>query len=90
VFDKLLSIAVIVAVGYWYWQGPYQEKYHPSYQTQLQENAMNMTRCMHAADYRAGATGSASGDSSEVCAAKFNVYQHEGEWHSYDEKRPNR
>jgi hypothetical protein len=92
VIDKIFSITIVVAVGYWYWQGPYQEKYHPSYETRLQKNAEDMALCMHGAAYREGATGvgSSSTNYSDVCAARLNLYQHQGGWHSYNDKRPNK
>ena len=84
---RIFSIAVIVAAGYWYWTGPYQAKNNPSYEARLQQNGENMTQCIRGLAYREGATGESSGNAEESCAEKYNLYQYEGKWHSYDEKR---
>lgn len=78
---------MLLAAAYWYWTGPYQAKNHPSYEARLQKNTENMGQCMRGAAYKAGATGSGDGNAEETCAKRFNLYEYEGKWHSYDEKR---
>lgn len=85
---RIFSIAVVIAAAYWYWTGPYQDRTNPSYEQRLQQHAEDMALCMRGAAYKAGATGDGSGDAEESCARRYNLYQHEGRWHSYDEKRP--
>lgn len=87
---KIFSIAVIVAAAYWYWSGPYQDRTNPSYEQRLQKHAEDMALCTRGAAYRLGATGEGQGatGSEEECAQRYNLYLHEGRWHSYDEKRP--
>jgi len=31
VFGRLLTIAILVAAGYWYWSGPFQQQRNPNY-----------------------------------------------------------
>ena len=84
---RLITIAVIVGAAYWYWSGPYQERVNPSYEQQLRKNAEDMRLCIRGGNYQLGATGEGRGDIEQRCAAKFNLYQHEGQWHSYDDVR---
>ena len=85
-------LATIIAAGYWYWTGPYQEKTNPSYAAGLKKNQENMALCLRGAAYKMGATGTGSGtgsgDPEQDCAGTYNLYKHEGRWHSYDQKRP--
>lgn len=86
---KYFPLLAVLAVGYWYWQGPYQEGRPSSLEQQLQENAKTMKRCMRreasmtaAAGMAGAATG--SGDPEALCAQEHNLYLLEGEWHSRD------
>lgn len=85
---RLVTIAVILAAAYWYWSGPYQQRVNPSYEQRLESNNRNMRECIHGLNYQSGATGTAIGDPEEICAEKFNLYRHKGQWHSYADTRP--
>lgn len=85
---RIFTLAVLVAAAYWYWSGPYQESRNPSYEKKLEKNAEDMKLCIRTANYKAGATGEGSGNYEQKCAKKFNLYQHGGNWHSYDDVRP--
>ena len=87
---RIFSIAAIFAAGYWYWSGPYQAKTNPSYEALLKKHSEDMALCMRGAAYQLGATGSGTGSEAaeENCAEKYNLYEYEGRWHSYDVKRP--
>jgi hypothetical protein len=84
---RIFSIVVIVGAAYWYWSGPYQARVHPSHEAQLEKNAENMRLCVRGIAYKAGATGMGSADGEKSCAEKYNVYEKDGKWHSYDQKR---
>lgn len=87
-FSKLLTLAVIIGACYWYWSGPYQERLNPGIEKRLEINTRNMRECIYGLNYKAGSTGESEGNPQEACAEKFNLYQHEGQWHSYDDIRP--
>jgi len=89
-FAKLIVILALVAGGYWYWSGPYQEGRPSSGERQLQENARIMERCirreasMNATMGMAG--GSVRGDDGEkLCAAEHGLYLQDGQWHNNSE-----
>ena len=84
---RLISIAMIAAAAYWYWTGPYQERVNPNYEQKLRKNAEDMRLCIRSGNYQLGATGVGNGNVEQRCAEKFNLYQHEGQWHSYDDVR---
>ena len=87
---RIATLAAIAAAGYWYWSGPYQEKTNPSYQSLIEQNDQRMAECMRGAAYQLGATGSGtnSDGAREQCAQKYNLYELDGHWHSYDMTRP--
>jgi hypothetical protein len=85
---RLFTIIVLVGAAYWYWTGPYQAANNPTYEQQLQQNAEDMKLCIRTMSFKAGATGEGTDNPEVVCAQKFNVYRHEGQWHSYDGVRP--
>jgi len=87
-FGRLVPLLLIAAAGYWYWTGPYQQSMQPRYEDKLRENRENMQRCLRGEAYMAGATGQGSGDPEKLCAEQYNLYQHDGQWHSYDDARP--
>jgi hypothetical protein len=86
---KLIVIAVLVAAGYWYWTGPYQQGGQSSGDKRLQENARNMERCvrreasMNAASGMAGGAVSA-GDGEKLCASELGLFQRDGQWHNVE------
>lgn len=84
---RLFTIAMIAAAAYWYWTGPYQERVNPNYEQKLRKNAEDMRLCIRSGNYQLGATGVGDGNVEQHCAEKFNLYQHEGQWHSYDDVR---
>lgn len=86
-FERLLTLALLVGAGYWYWSGPYQDRVNPDMSKKLEQYAEDMRLCVHGLNYKAGATGEGSGDPEQVCAARLNLYLHEGRWHSYDDVR---
>jgi hypothetical protein len=91
VLTRILIFGAIIAAGYWYWSGPWQEKAHPSYEALLEKNEENMRLCMRSAAFEMGATGTgtAAAGAREQCAEKYNLYELDGRWHSYDVPRPN-
>jgi hypothetical protein len=86
---KLIVIALVVAAGYWYWTGPYQQGGQSGGEKRLQENARNMERCvrreasMNASSGMAGG-GVSMGDSEKLCAGELGLYQQDGQWHDVD------
>jgi hypothetical protein len=87
---RIITLAMIIAAGYWYWSGPYQSRQNPDYQQKLEANAEKMRECIRARNYKLGATGVSEGDPEQVCAKKLNLYRHDGQWHSYDDVREGR
>jgi hypothetical protein len=85
---KILTYLAFIALAYWFWSGPYQDWQTESYAEKLERHARTMARCISADEYRAGATGTNSADPEALCAEKYNLYQHNGQWHSYDDVRP--
>lgn len=87
---RIIVFVAIVAAAYWYWSGPYQEKINPDYETVLKRNNEAMSQCMRTAAYQTGTTGNGPGpeQAERQCAQELNVYQHDGQWHSYDMTRP--
>lgn len=87
--EKLVVTALIAGAAYWYWSGPYQAQRNPDYEAILQQNDDNMAECVRAGNYKLGATGTGPGAAliEQECAEKYNVYQEEGHWHSYDRAR---
>ena len=79
-FGRLLTIAILVAVAYWYWSGPYQQQRNPDAAQRLEADLEKMRQCIRGMHYKVGATGIGGGDPEEVCADKFNLYYYEGEW----------
>ena len=77
---RFLTIAILLAAGYWYWTGPYQKQHNPDSEQQLQQAIEGMRECIRGKNYQAGATGISEGNAEEICAEKFNLYLYEGEW----------
>lgn len=82
---KIVVSLIVVAVGYWYWSGPYQRDQVSQEERQLLENTRNMENCMH----REASLGAARGitgvggmenNGQKLCAEKFKLYLHEGQW----------
>ena len=84
-FGRLLTIAVLVAAGYWYWSGPYQKQHNPGAEQTLEADIEKMRQCTRGMNYKAGATGIGEGNPEKICAEKFNLYFYEGEWRSINE-----
>ena len=65
--QRIVTVAIIAGLGYWYWTGPYRERTNPTYGETLQQNARAMEECivlrMHylAAIYVDGLTGNVFG-----------------------------
>jgi hypothetical protein len=87
-FGRIIPLLFIGAAGYWYWSGPYQESMQPRYEDKLRENRINMKQCLRGEAYLAGATGEGAIDPEKMCAEQYNLYQYKGQWHSYDDVRP--
>ena len=84
-----LAIPVLIVFGaWWLWTGPIREMHTVTFEEQMQLNLDNIKRCLRAKEYVAGATGASSEDPQAQCANKYRLYQHEGKWYSYDQKRP--
>jgi len=86
-FGKLIVIIALVAGGYWYWSGPYQEGRQSGGEIQLQKNAKTMERCMRREASMNATMGMAGGGVSEddggvLCAEKHGLYLRDGQWHS--------
>lgn len=79
-FGRLLTIAMLVAVAYWYWSGPYQQQRNPDAAQLLEADLEKMRQCVRGKNYALGATGVGQGNPEEICAEKFNLHYHEGEW----------
>ncbi|HEY9147423.1 MAG TPA: hypothetical protein VIQ22_00315 [Gammaproteobacteria bacterium] len=79
---RLLTIAILLAAGFWYWSGPYQRQRNPDADEQLRQALEGMRECIRGQNYKAGATGVSDGDPEQICAEKFNLYLYEGEWRS--------
>ena len=84
---RLIVLVAVVAVGYWYWSGPYQARVHPSYDQKLRSNAEAMRECIYRKKYAASRTLKDAGDPEETCSRQLNLYHSDGEWHSYDDVR---
>lgn len=84
---RLITIAIILAAGYWYWSGPYQDRENLDYERKLRDNAEKMRLCMHGKNYKLGATGIGGGNAEQSCAEKYNLYLDDGRWYSYDDVR---
>lgn len=84
---QLLILAIVAAVGYWYWSGPYQERVNPTYEQQLRQNSQNMHDCMYRKNYAGARMLKDAGDTETICSAELNLYQEDGQWHSYDATR---
>ena len=77
---RLLTIAILVAAGYWYWSGPYQVQHNPDADERFKADIESFHQCIRGMHYKSGATGEIGGNPEEVCAEKFNLYFYEGEW----------
>ena len=80
-------LVVVAAVAYWYWSGPYQERVNPSYQQKLRKNSEAMSDCVARKHYAATRSATNPGNLEELCAQELNLYEADGQWHSYDEVR---
>jgi hypothetical protein len=86
---KIILLLAVVAAGYWYWTGPYQQGRQSSAEERLQENARIMERCMHRESSMNTAAGMAgvgdiADDGNKLCAEKYDLYFDEGQWRSKD------
>jgi hypothetical protein len=79
---RLLTLAILLAAGYWYWSGPYQQQRNPDAQQQLEKAIEDMRECIRGQNYKAGATGVSEGNPEQICAEKYKLYLYEGEWRS--------
>jgi hypothetical protein len=88
---KLFTLAFIIGASYWYYNGPYQDRVNPSYETRLENYAGEMRLCIRGLNYKSGSTGEVqSGTPEDICARQNNFYRKDGKWHSYDEARRDR
>lgn len=86
-FERILTIAIIAGVAYWYWSGPYQERTNPSYGQRLQQNNRAMAECVERKTYAASRGAVSTSHMEEKCARELNFYFEEGQWYSYDDVR---
>ena len=86
---KLVIIVALIGLAYWYWFGPHQKSTEALETTQLKENAVIMQRCINE-EQRMQATGGLAGvpdvgssgaEAERVCAARYNLYQRDGNWY---------
>ena len=81
---KVIILVGLIAAGYWYYTGPYQDqKQSPEYQAQ--QNARMINDCMREEARMAAGAGLAgvmsdSGDVQTVCADKLGLELREGRW----------
>ena len=88
---RFLILAAILAGLYLYWSGPYQDSRPGGRDEQLQENARKMKQCIRreqSITAGAGMVGADAGvpDPEEYCAQQLNLYQQDGQWHSFGER----
>ena len=83
--SKLIAIAAIIALGYWYYQGPYQDSRLVSPEERARENARAMDRCVR--QERSVSVGGAMAGAMTVgedyegrCADKLGMVQRDGQW----------
>ena len=87
---RFVVLLALVAAGYWYWSGPYQESRQSSPSDQLSRNAEIMKRCiaqegrMQSAGGLAGVAdvGATGEDAERLCAAKTNLVKRDGQWYA--------
>ncbi len=89
-FGKLIVILALVAGGYWYWSGPYQDGRQSGGEIQLEENARIMERCLRREASMTASMGMAGGgvsqdDGEKLCAEKHGLYLRDGQWHNNSE-----
>ena len=82
---KLIAIAAIIALGYWYDQGPYQDSRLVSPEERARDNARAMDRCVR--EERSVSVGGAMAGAMTVgedyegrCADKLGMVQRDGQW----------
>ncbi len=86
VVGRLISLALVIGAGYWYWSAVYQHQASPSYDEVLERYAEDMRTCVRGLNYKAG-TGAQTGDPETICSERLNLYKDGGRWHSYDDIR---
>jgi len=84
---KIIVLLAAVAVGYWYWSGPYQQGQQSGEEQRIKENARIMEGCMRQESSMNAATGMAgmggvADDGRKLCADKYDLFFDEGEWRS--------
>ena len=84
---SIITVAVVVAIGYWYWSGPYQSKVNPTYGEQMRQNSEAMRECIYNKKYAASRMVKNAGHTEEICSRELNLYMEDGQWHSYDDRR---
>ena len=45
--QRIITVALLAGVGYWYWSGPYQERVNPTPEKKLLQNSKNMLSCFN-------------------------------------------
>ena len=86
--SRFITIVALVAVAYWYWSDNIQGGGTSNYGQEVLDNAENMKKCIHAENYKVGATGQGASDPEQMCAERYNLYLgDDGKWHSYDSVR---
>lgn len=78
---RLIALAIIIAIAWWYWTGPYRENRQQDSPAQLKQNAEDMRLCLRGAAYVPGATGHGGGDEEAQCAERLGLYEVEGVWY---------
>ena len=82
---RIFTWAVLIAAGYWYWQGPHQSMFNPSPLEELQQVREDVELCIRGQEYQIGVGVTGQGTPEDYCARKHGVYRGEdGRWHSYE------
>ncbi len=84
---SILIVGMVVAIGYWYWSGPYQERVNPTPAQKVRQNSNAMSDCIARKHYADTRMATDSGDLEQKCMQELNLYLEDGEWHSYDDVR---
>lgn len=86
--SRIITLAVIIGAGWWYYTGPWQAQRNPDYETRKARLQEDIKNCILAKERKISMTGQFDGVPEEVCAEQFNAYRADsGEWYSYDEPR---
>ena len=82
-FRNLFTLLVVGALGYWYYNGPFQDRANPSQGAQLKDNAKKMELCLRGEDLRTEFNrGRAAATLLNAARAATTCSLPNGAWHS--------